>query len=161
MVFNSVKDIKDGCNHLLEVSNTFICRYDIDCARKQVTESLSKLVDCYENDSTYDEKAIEQYKKECEKDALNLEYLLRNRCSSINETYCNRNRVHNLLKKLDTYIDNLDKDKDMVRIGLALADRSGLCGIVKKVSHIVFELNGDDYEMMDIIENNLGRDYLN
>lgn len=161
MVFNSVKDIKDGCNHLLEISNTFICRYDIDCARKQVTESLGKLVDCYENDSTYDEKILEQYKKECERDALNLEYLLRNRSSSINEKYCSRNKVNSLLKKLDTYIDNLNKDTDMVKIGLALADRSNLDDIVNKVSHVVFELNGDDYEIMNIIENNLGRDYLN
>ncbi len=160
MVLTAVSQIKEECMRILEFADNLPERIDIFYGSKSLKESLERLLSEF-NKENYDETNIAELKKVCEADAIKLEYCIMRFNEQYKKRYTDRVQITRLNESVRARVAEAFSNKETVKMGQLLAVYAKLDELLEESKHICFSLTQEQYKLLDILKEEIEKDYSN
>lgn len=145
MVYNSVKELKEACSQMLDIAAD---RLDMVYCKKELQESLTVLVNEFEEDSVVDDKKITELKADCEAKAIKMEYCLSLQYTQYANRYRERCFVSEVYKEYTEEIRRLRAEHNYKAVSEMAANLRILEDIYNDTKHLLFELDPESKKLL-------------
>lgn len=150
MVHDSVREIQEACNHMLEDAHK-LDMISLLYSTTKLEEALGKLVSAFDVDKIVDDAEILQLKQECETEAIRLEYCLSINNKKYSKRYQDRCFVDEVCSDYDRSIRHLREKHIVLAVGNYLANHRFIEGVREESKHLLFELEPEVRQLLIVI----------
>lgn len=151
---SSVKSIHQECNRMFKICHD-LERIDVHYAEMELKEKLENLLSEYSKEVDYDEYAVMRLKREVERAAIKLEYILSNVNEDLRYRYADRVYIANIVNRISKLIHTKKGTKALVGL---MYDYAQLNRLLCASRELIFELSEEQRELMKIINKKYQRE---